>query len=444
MQNGSSGVNEAAARGEMSLQQCTIQGAGEREVMDDIIFRSDTVLSDVHLHTPSKRHLMVRLNAVGQPVFLSQFKFLLDKSNQKTEREVSGFEKENLKHQDKRGEGLDVGEPADDHVTLKSTNKEENSLKGIQALLDKDGDLEVVRKPPLLDAEAEDLSRDKVCPIILMKGGEVLEEQEQENNCYDIIKIEHAMATPLEDVGKQVWRGAFLLADYILSNQDLFKDCTVLELGGGTGIVSIIMAKAAKAIYCTDIGEDLLEMCERNIALNKHLTEPAGTKIKVRVLDWLKDEFCIDPDHSYSWSEEEIAELHDFTTVILAADVFYDDDLTDAFFKTLYRITGNLKNPSTIYLSIEKRLNFTLRHMDVVCEAYNYFRSTLNDLENIRDGKMRYTVQPVQLSFPQHIIYERVEQLELWKITADMTTEGSTHTHLPERLKTGHEDFSTE
>ncbi|XP_077775335.1 methyltransferase-like protein 22 isoform X3 [Podarcis muralis] len=420
MQNGSSGVNEAAARGEMSLQQCTIQGAGEREVMDDITFRSDTVLSDVHLHIPSKRHLMVRLNAVGQPVFLSQFKFILDKSNQKTEREVSGFEKENLKHQDKCGEGFNVEDPADDHVTLKSTNKEENSLKGIQALLDKDGDLEVVRKPPLLDAEAEDLSRDKVCPIILMKGGEVLEEQEQENNCYDIIKIEHAMATPLEDVGKQVWRGAFLLADYILSKQDLFKDCTVLELGGGTGIVSIIMAKAAKAIYCT------------------------GTKIKVRVLDWLKDEFCIDPDHPYSWSEEEIAELHDFTTVILAADAFYDDDLTDAFFKTLYRITGNLKNPSTIYLSIEKRLNFTLRHMDVVCEAYNYFRSTLNDLENIRDGKMRYTVQPVQLSFPQHIIYERVEQLELWKITADMTTERSTHTPLPERLKTGHEDFSTE
>lgn len=35
--------------------------------MDNPTFRSDTVLSDVHLYCPNKRHLMVRLNAVGQP-----------------------------------------------------------------------------------------------------------------------------------------------------------------------------------------------------------------------------------------------------------------------------------------------------------------------------------------------------------------------------------------
>lgn len=44
--------------------------------MDEVTFRSDTVLSDVHLYTPNHRHLMVRLNSVGQPVFLSQFKLL--------------------------------------------------------------------------------------------------------------------------------------------------------------------------------------------------------------------------------------------------------------------------------------------------------------------------------------------------------------------------------
>lgn len=35
--------------------------------MDEATFKSDTVLSDVHLHTPNQRHLMVRLNSVGQP-----------------------------------------------------------------------------------------------------------------------------------------------------------------------------------------------------------------------------------------------------------------------------------------------------------------------------------------------------------------------------------------
>uniref|UniRef100_A0A2D4I1J9 Methyltransferase-like protein 22 n=1 Tax=Micrurus lemniscatus lemniscatus TaxID=129467 RepID=A0A2D4I1J9_MICLE len=259
------------------------------------------------------------------------------------------------------------------------------------------------------------------------------------------------MATPLEDVGKQVgtmlavhflsvlspshvrsfslvlkvWRGAFLLADYILSKQDLFKGCTVLELGGGIGFVSIIMAKAAKTIYCTDVGEDLLSMCERNVALNKHITEPTGSEIRVKKLDWQQDDFCTDPEDCFSWSEKEITELHDLTTVILAADVFYDDDLTDAFFKTLSRITSNLRNSCTVYFSMEKRFNFTLRQMDVVCEAYSHFRSTLDELLKTSDGEMRYSVQPVELSFPQRIVYERVPQLELWKLRTQKISGGS-------------------
>ncbi|KAH0631780.1 hypothetical protein JD844_019579 [Phrynosoma platyrhinos] len=422
-------------------RESSLLGTGERETMDDVMFQSDTLLSDVHLHKPRKRQLMVRLNAVGQPVFLSQFRLLLNKCNRNSEKGERDFKEKPLRHQDS-SEEENVQDSTSDPGSPSSTGEERSSSKGIEALLDEDGDLEVVRKPCFPYAEDENLSRDKVCPIILTKGGDVLEEHGQEGSSCDIIKIEHTMATPLEDVGKQVWRGAFLLGDFILCNQDLFKDHTVLELGGGTGIVSIIMAKAAKTIYCTDIGEDLLDMCERNIALNKHFTGPAESKVKVRVLDWLQNDFCmeircfinkcicfyfiVDPDNAYRWSEKEIAELHDLTTVIVAADVFYDDDLTDALFKMLYRITSNLKHPCSIYLSIEKRLNFTLRHMDVVCEAYSHFRSALNDLQNIRDGKMRYTIEPVQLSFPQCIVYERVEQLELWKITADKTSEKST------------------
>ncbi|XP_041257917.1 methyltransferase-like protein 22 isoform X5 [Onychostruthus taczanowskii] len=308
----------------------------------------------------------------------------------------------------------------------RSNVKEEGELssEGVEALLDDDGDLEVVRKPrSASDLQAEDLLRDIVCPVILMKGKEdAFEDEEQECTCSDVVKIEHTMATPLEDVGKQVWRAAFLLADYILFQRDTFRGCSVLELGGGTGITSIIMGTAAKRVYCTDVGEDLLAMCEQNVALNKHLIEPGGGEIKVKELDWLKDEFCTDPEAPYSWSEEEIADLLDHCSVIMAADVFYDDDLTDALFRTLYRITHNLRNSCTVYLALEKRLNFTLRHMDITCEAYSHFRNTLNDLENLQDGKMKYTVEPIKLDFCQFLVYERIEQLELWKIMAQHLT----------------------
>ncbi|NXR84558.1 MET22 protein, partial [Pycnonotus jocosus] len=374
--------------------------------MDNPTFRSDTVLSDVHLHCPSKSHLMVRLNAVGQPVFLSYFKLLWsteDLASGKHVREITtGGE-----HQCRSGDEL-----CDKDRSNVKKEGEINS-EGVEALLDDDGDLEVVRRPRnASDLPAEDVLRDIVCPVILMKGKEdAFEDEEQECPCSDVVKIEHTMATPLEDVGKQVWRAAFLLADYILFKRDTFRSCSVLELGGGTGITSIIMGTAAKRVYCTDVGEDLLAMCEQNVALNKHLMESGGGEIKVKELDWLKDEFCTDPEAPYSWTEEEIADLFDHCSVIMAADVFYDDDLTDALFRTLYRITHNLRNSCTVYLALEKRLNFTLRHMDVTCEAYSHFRNTLNDLENLQDGKMKYTVEPIKLDFCQFLVYERIEQL---------------------------------
>ncbi|KAF6125369.1 hypothetical protein HJG60_009856 [Phyllostomus discolor] len=162
------------------------------------------------------------------------------------------------------------------------------------------------------------------------------------------------MATPLDDVGKQVWRGALFLADYILFHWDVFQGRTVLELGAGTGFTSIIAATVAHTVYCTDVGADLLAMCQRNVAFNSHLAASGGNVVKVRELDWLKDNLCTDPEVPFSWSEEDISDLYNHTTIMLAAEVFYDDDLTDALFETLFRLAHKMKNACTAILSVEK------------------------------------------------------------------------------------------
>ncbi|XP_058627836.1 methyltransferase-like protein 22 isoform X2 [Onychostoma macrolepis] len=347
--------------------------------MDQVTFRSDTVLSDVHLLLPNASHLMKRLNNVGQPVFTSKFRILRDSSGESPVREST----------------------------------DESSVPR-----DEDGDLDVVRRP-----RCTSCNRDAVCPIILSQSAATLtdeeEDSEEEDGARDIIKIEHTMATPLEDVGKQIWRGAFLLADFILAQASMFKGATVLELGAGTGLTSIVVAMVAKTVYCTDVGDDLLSMCQRNVTLNKQHFEPQESEIRVRQLDWMADDFCTDADLEFCWTDAEIADLHDNTTFVIAADVCYDDDLTDALFRTLYRLASNMRHPSTTYISIEKRLNFTLRNMDVSCEAYDHFCHCLDQLQQMTDGKMNFTVEPVKSSFPQFFQYERVEQLELWKVTAE-------------------------
>lgn len=227
------------------------------------------------------------------------------------------------------------------------------------------------------------------------------------------------MATPLEDVGKQVWRGSLLLADYILFQRELFRGRTVLELGAGTGLASIVAATVARTVYCTDVGADLLAMCQQNIILNSHLTAAGGGIVKVKELNWLEDDLCTDPTFPFSWSQEDISDLHEHTTILLAAEVFYDDDLTDALFKTLSRLAHQLKNACVAILSVEKRLNFTLRHLDVTCEAYDHFLSSLHQLERLADSQLRFVVEPVDASFPQLLIYERTQQLELWKVSVE-------------------------
>lgn len=60
---------------------------------------------------------------------------------------------------------------------------------------------------------------------------------------------------------------------------------------------------------------------------------------------------------------------------------------------------------------VAHRLNFTLRHLDVTCEAYDHFRAWLRRLEGLAGGRLRFAVEPVDASFPQLLVYERIQQL---------------------------------
>ncbi|CAL8272026.1 unnamed protein product [Lota lota] len=383
--------------------------------MDRIVFHHDTVLSDIHLLLPNAQHLMARLNRVGQPVFTSKFKILWKgKATDTCERGSASVKEEDYVSS--------LHEEEEEYASRVEADEEEAVDKPV---LDDDGDLKVLRRPK--EGFSECKSRAEIFPIILSQSSAIQEHacdnEEDESNQQDIIRIEHTMATSLQDVGKQVWRGAFLLADYIYSHASVFRNATVLELGAGTGLTSIIMATTAKMVYSTDVGEDLLSMCQRNTTLNRHLLASEGGELRVRQLDWLKDDLCTEADEEFGWTEDEVADLYDNTSVIIAADVCYDDDLTDGFFRTVYRLCNSMTKPCTIYLSLEKRMNFTLRHMDVSCDAYDYFRHCLCQLQAIVDGPHRFHVEPLATSFPQCLQYERIEHLELWKVTSTPTVE---------------------
>ncbi|GBG75646.1 hypothetical protein CBR_g20274 [Chara braunii] len=214
----------------------------------------------------------------------------------------------------------------------------------------------------------------------------------------DVIIIHHSMETPIAGVGMQVWRGTIALADYILHcidtspKQNAFSDAVVIELGGGTGLAGIIAARAARCVFITDRGEDVLDNCLRNILHNNcsfNAEEQKG--VKVRELDWLKSwppptlrDNCTGEGsdiHSFGWSAAEIQEA-DEASILLAADVVYDDQITDAFFSLLRKLmpSGSSK---VLYLAIEKRFNFTIADCETVAHGYRHFRRQFTACEGM-------------------------------------------------------------
>ncbi|KMQ98072.1 methyltransferase-like protein 22-like protein [Lasius niger] len=195
------------------------------------------------------------------------------------------------------------------------------------------------------------------------------------------IQIEHSVSTELDLVGLQVWRGAFLLADYILSHPDLFKDQTILELGSGVGLTSIVASYLAKEVICTgnihinvpavsftisliclkipDINAgDILNLIERNFLRNFPYVRSGYHIEEVNFLN-------------LGWSKK-LEEKLQSANIVLAADVIYDDKITDGFIRTLSKLLYTNKK-KTIYVALEKRYVFTIADLDTTAPMYEEF-----------------------------------------------------------------------
>lgn len=120
------------------------------------------------------------------------------------------------------------------------------------------------------------------------------------------------------------------------------------------------------------------------------------------------------------WTSAEVEELQR-ASLIVAADVIYSDDLTDAFFSTLERLM--MQRPEKVaYLALEKRYNFTLDDLNVVANGYSRCRSYLRDEGECNDLKSRslpcFVGKRIDLTqIPQYVReYDRGNDVELWQI----------------------------
>ncbi|XP_034250071.1 methyltransferase-like protein 22 [Thrips palmi] len=246
------------------------------------------------------------------------------------------------------------------------------------------------------------------CPLAPGEGKQ-LEQLEQDSdgdlvverrNREEVIRIEHSASTSLRMVGLQVWRGALLLADWAVHcGPSLLRGATVLELGAGTGLTSIVAAMHAKEVVSTDVDlGGILDLIKANAALNRDVVK---AKFTVLGLDFFAEQ----------WSPEVQGKLKE-VSLVFAADVIYDVDLTEAFVRTLLKVMS-VPPKKTLFFALEKRYVFTTDDFESVAPVYEHFVSYL---EHCRPKS--WTIEQIPLDFPQYFRYERVKQLVLWKIAS--------------------------
>ncbi|XP_036337677.1 methyltransferase-like protein 22 [Rhagoletis pomonella] len=235
------------------------------------------------------------------------------------------------------------------------------------------------------------------------KDGDLVVRRKSDSKRAGVIKIEHSEATELRLVGLQVWRGALLLADYIFHKRAEFRDKVLLELGAGVGLTSIAAAIYAQQVVCTDVNVGgILDLIRENVKHNVELLQKTNT-IEVLELDFLKP--------VKEFSPALLAAINN-CDVVVAADVIYDDDLTNAFIRVLDalfehgRLSGKDK---TAYIALEKRYVFTLSEMDTVAPMFEYFLK--------QSMHKAWLLEYIDTDFPQYFDYDRCRHLVLMKVT---------------------------
>jgi len=127
----------------------------------------------------------------------------------------------------------------------------------------------------------------------------------------------------------KIWPAAYGMAEFLIEHSHLLLNKKVLELAAGLGLPSLIAARYAATVCCSDHAADARAVVQESVAYN------ALTNVEVRQLDWQQLPSKVNAD------------------IVLMSDVNYEP----AMFETLYNILHRLLNDNiAVVLSTPQRL----------------------------------------------------------------------------------------
>eukprot|EP01102_Stenamoeba_stenopodia_P000674 TRINITY_DN10628_c0_g1_i1.p1 TRINITY_DN10628_c0_g1~~TRINITY_DN10628_c0_g1_i1.p1 ORF type:complete len:295 (-),score=66.76 TRINITY_DN10628_c0_g1_i1:202-1086(-) len=159
--------------------------------------------------------------------------------------------------------------------------------------------------------------------------------------------------------GEMVWPAAELLCWYLISQQPLIKDKTVLELGAGVGLASMMACSlGARRVVATDFDERSLEKLNKNISQFKVTDPTKATLMRVHQLAWghALDEFRDRVSQSFSCSCSDGDHFEGYFDVIIGSDIIYYAAALAPLMKTVATLLS--PSPQSVFILANNILRF--------------------------------------------------------------------------------------
>ncbi|RMZ89634.1 hypothetical protein DV736_g3135, partial [Chaetothyriales sp. CBS 134916] len=174
------------------------------------------------------------------------------------------------------------------------------------------------------------------------------------------------------DTGNRTWEASLRLMHFLSAHPQLIRGRTVLELGTGSGLLSIYCAAAlgAKTVIATDISPQILQACQDNIELNASFWTDECRPPILRQLDLTNNLRVI-----IQTQLQDAEGNHVVPNIVLAADVIYDPEVARSLAQGL-RMTVRSTSPG-----IEVIVAATVRNMELVEDFEQHFLVRLLEYE---------------------------------------------------------------
>lgn len=172
--------------------------------------------------------------------------------------------------------------------------------------------------------------------------------------CIDILENRSLIAAG-GTTGLRTWEAALHLGQFLCANSDLVEGKRVLELGAGTGYLSILCAKCLGAAHVTasDGSEEVVDSLPDNLVLNRvewKYNPPTAGLVSPKLLKW---------GHALLGTEEAEWNGGQKVDVVIGADVTYDSrvvpflvgtfrELIDLYPGVDIIVADAQRNPSTL------------------------------------------------------------------------------------------------